>query len=364
MTRREMIVAPLGAIAVSAQQSVGAAMIGVGNRGAHVMGSVMEQPGVKVVALCDIKGDRLDKAASVAARHNPKTYRQWRDVLADKNVQAVHISTPCNLHVEMAIAALQAGKHVYCEKPAGIDAASIGDLVKAARSSDRVFQIGQQLRSSRKLNTVVRRVREGICGQVVMIKAQRHSPDDLAHDGPSADWFFDRTRSGDVIVEMAVHNLDACNWLAGSRPELAAGFGGTLVWANDPPGRSNMDGYCLSYEYASGAKLSFTQVFFHARGMPGNGQYFYVYGTNGSVDVDQAVYYPRAKDAKPETLADAARENLDLQHVTAFYEAITAGKPVPADITVAATAALTAILGREAIYRKKMMSWSDLGVSV
>lgn len=339
-------------------------MIGVGNRGAYVMRSVMEQPGVRVVALCDIKPDRLDKAASTAARDNPKTYRQWRDLLADKNVQAVHISTPCDLHVEMAIAALKAGKHVYCEKPAGIDAASIGELVKVARSTNRVFQIGQQMRSSKKLATVAQRIRDGICGKVVMIKAQRHASDDLAHDGPSADWFFDRKRSGDVIVEMAVHNLDACNWLAGSRPEMAAGFGGTLIWANDPPGRTNMDGYCLSYEYANGVKMSFTQVFFHARGMPGNGQYFYVYGTNGSVDVDQAIYYPRAKDAKPEKLAENVRENLDLAHVTAFYEAITANKPVAADITIGATGALTAIMGREAIYRKKMMTWKELGVNL
>ena len=89
-----------------------------------------------------------------------------------------------------------------------------------------------------------------------------------------------------------------------------------------------------------------------------------MYGTNGSVDVDQAIYYPRAKDAKPEKLAENTRENLDLQHVTAFYEAITANKPVAADITIAATGALTAIMGREAIYRKKMMTWKELGVNI
>jgi predicted dehydrogenase len=367
MTRREILFAPLSASLLSSQQPVGAAFIGVGNRGAHLMRQVLDIPGVKVVALCDIKPDRLDRAASAAARDNPKTYASWRELLDDPTVQAVHIATPCDLHVEMAIAALRAGKHVYCEKPAGITPASIAELVKAVNATDKVFVIGQQLRSSRKLQAVIKRIHEGICGKVVMIKAQRHASDDLPHDGPSADWFFDARRSGDVIVEMAVHNLDACNWIAQSRPALAAGFGGALVWADDPPGRTNMDGYCLSYEYANGVKLSFTQVFFHARGMAGNGQYFYVYGTEGSVDVDAAMFYPRARDAQPVSLYDAAaspREPLDKNHLTAFFDAITRNAPNPAGVLVGATGALTAILGREAIYRKRMMSWDDLGVSL
>ena len=66
----------------------------------------------------------------------------------------------------------------------------------------------------------------------------------------SAEWFFNAKRSGDVIVEMAVHNLDLCNWAVRSRPERAAGFGGNLLWKNDPPGRTQTwIGYTLSYEY-------------------------------------------------------------------------------------------------------------------
>ncbi len=366
MTRRDVIAMGAAAPAMAWQNApLGAGIIGVGNRGSYTMKSVMEQPGVKIAAICDIKPDRLDKAASAAARDNPKTYTNWRELIARPDIQSVHISTPCDLHVEMAIAALKAGKHVYCEKPVGINPASIAELVKVARSVNSVFVVGQQLRSSVKIQQVVKKIHEGICGKVVMIKAQRHSGDDLAHDSPSADWFFDAKRSGDVIVEMSVHNLDICNWIAQSRPSLAAGFGGALVWANDPPGRTNMDGYGLMYEYDNGIKLSYTQVFFHARGMPGSGQYWYVYGVDGSVDVDKAMYYPRAKGAQPVVLADAtARENLDLLHIGAFYEAIKSGKPVPAGIQEGATGALTAIMGRDAIYRKKMLSWKDLGVSL
>ena len=103
----------------------------------------------------------------------------------------------------MATAALQAGKHVYCEKPAGIDSESIARLLKVGRASDRVFQIGQQMRSFSFIREAIQKVHEGVAGDVVMVKAQRHASWDLDHNSSSADWFFNAKRSGDVIVEMA-----------------------------------------------------------------------------------------------------------------------------------------------------------------
>jgi predicted dehydrogenase len=365
--QRRTFLASAASAAASAFQSstdtVTTAIIGTGGRGTYLMKGVMQQPGAKIVAVCDIKPDRLDRAASVAARDNPTTFTDYRRLLERKDIQAVYIASPCDLHVEMAIAAIQAGKHVYCEKPVGITAESIGRLVKVARAAKTVFQVGQQMRSDARLAKSIARVQEGAIGKVVMVKAQRHASDDLSHDGSSADWFFDAKRSGDVIVEMSVHNLDACNWVIGSRPERAGGFGGALIWANDPPGRTNMDGYTLSYEYANGVKLSYTQVFFHPRGMPGGGQYMYVYGTEGGIDLMESMIYRRARDSKPEQIAPPERPSVDA-HIAGFYEAIRTGKKPPADITIGATGALTAILGREAIYQKKVMTWKDLGVDV
>jgi len=284
-------------------------------------------------------------------------------LLARKDVDAVFIDTPCDLHVEMAIAALQAGKHVYCEKPVGITAESIGRLIKVVRASKTVFCVGQQMRSYALIKRVSERLREGIAGEIVMVKAQRHAGDDLAHNGSSAEWFFDAKRSGDVINEMAVHNLDVCNWLIGSHPERASGFGGALIWKNDPPGRTNMDGYTLSYEYPKGVEMSFTQVFFHPSGLPGGGQYFYIYGTKGAVDVMGGKFYPRERGAQPETIVEPSRERDD-PHVAAFFEAIRTGGAPPAGIEIGATAALTAILGREAIYQKTVMKWSGFGIDI
>ncbi|MEX2262198.1 MAG: Gfo/Idh/MocA family oxidoreductase [Bryobacteraceae bacterium] len=352
------------AFAQGAGDSIGTGMIGVGNRGSYLLKTVLAQPNVKVTAVCDIKPNRLDSAATAAARDRPAAVTDYKKLLERENVNAVFIASPCDLHVEMAIAALKAGKHVYCEKPVGITPESIRELVRVARASKTVFQVGQQLRADARLRKTMERIHEGILGKVIMVKAQRHSSNDLPHDSPSADWFFDAKRSGDVLVEMAVHNLDECNWAVGAHPASASGFGGTMMWVNDPPGRTNMDGYTLSYEYTNGVKMSFTQMFFHPSGMPGNGQATYVYGTKGAVDLEKATFYPLERGAQPVPLVDASVKSERDAHTADFYEAIRTGKKPFADITVGATAALTAILGREAIYRKKVMHWRDFGIDL
>lgn len=345
------------------EQEIRVGHIGVGNRGGYLLKTVLKQPNVKVTAICDTKPDRLDTAATVAAAHQPATTNDYRKLLERKDVDAVYIATPCDLHVEMAIAALKAGKHVYCEKPAGINPESIKELVKVVKSSKTFFQAGQQMRSDARLRKTIEKVHEGVAGKIVMVKAQRHAGDDLDHDGPSADWFFNAKRSGDVIVEMAVHNLDACNWVINSHPERASGYGGALIWANEPAGRTNMDGYTLSYDYANGVKMSFTQVFFHPNGLPGNGQYIYAYGKDGAVDVLNAMYYPRKRGEKPQELVPKEKADYDA-HIAAFFECIRTGKPSPAGIDIAATAALTAIMGRDAIYSKGVKTWKEMGVEI
>lgn len=334
------------------------AVIGVGNRGAYLLRGVMEQPNAKVVAVCDIKPDRLDKAASSAARDNPMTTTDWRRVIDNKDVQAVYIATPPHLHSEMAIAALKAGKHVYCEKPIGVTPAQVRALVDVAKKSNRVFVAGQQMRSMKQIGEVVRKIHEGVIGDVLMVTAQRHATADLPHDGTSGDWYFDVTKSGGYLIEQSVHNLDACNWVIGAHPTRAAGFGATLLYKNDPPGRSIYDCGSITFDYPKGVNV------IHPRSMPNGNQYIHVYGSKGAVDVLQtATMYPLTRDGSPTVLAEKQQEPPHA-HITAFYDEVTKGTKSPAGITIGATAALTAILGHEAMMKEKVVTWSDLGVDV
>ncbi|MBI5083275.1 MAG: Gfo/Idh/MocA family oxidoreductase [Acidobacteria bacterium] len=367
LQRRDFMLASAAVGGVARAQTaerIATAVIGTGNRGSYLLSGVLEQPEAKVAAVCDIKPDRLDKAASAAAKDSPATYNDWRRVIDRKDIGAVFIATPPHLHAEMAMAALAAGKHVYCEKPVGVTAAQVGALVKAAKGAKTVFVSGQQLRSGKQLGEAVRRIREGAIGDVMWVKAQRHATADLPHDGTSGDWYFDVAKSGGYLIEQSVHNLDACNWVIGSRPVRACGFGGTQLYKNDPPGRTIFDCASLTYEYQNGVKLSFTQNVFHPRTMPSGGQYIHVYGTKGAVDLmSTATLYPLGKEGQPSVLAEK-REESRHAHIMAFYEAITKGTPVPAGIEVGATAALTAILGHEAMVRQTVVNWSDLGVEV
>src|SRR5687768_12467350 len=175
--------APPPAAAIA--NAIPTAIIGTGGRGVADMRSVLELG--KVVALCDTKADRLAAAAELAKRDAPQTVSDYRRILDRKDVEAVVIATPPHLHAEMAVAALQAGKHVYCEKPVAITPASVAQVVKAAKASNRVFIAGQQLRSYKRLGAAVEKIRGGAIGDVLMVKAQRHSESDLSHTGSSAD---------------------------------------------------------------------------------------------------------------------------------------------------------------------------------
>lgn len=366
VNRRNFLLGPMAAAGAAWAQSgdtVATAVIGTGNRGSHLLRGAMEQPAAKVVAVCDNKPDRLDKAATAAARDNPSAYSDWRRVIDRKDVQAVFIATPPHLHAPMAIAALEAGKHVYCEKPIGVTAADVRNLVRAARRANKVFVAGQQLRSSGTLVECVQKIRDGAIGDVLMVKAQRQATTDLNHHGSSADWYFDVAKSGGYLIEQSVHNLDLCNWAIGAHPVRACGFGGILMYKNDPPGRTIFDCGSLTYEYPGGVKMSFTQNVFQARSFPGGSQYVYVYGSKASLDLyTAATLYPLG-EGKASLLAERRKEGQHA-HIVAFYDCITKGAKSPADIVVGAEAALTAIMGHEAMVKGRVINWSDLGVDV
>src|ERR1051326_2046353 len=306
--RRSFLLAAAAARAGFAQRTepVLTALIGTGNRGSNLLQGVLQQPNAKVAALCDIKADRVDTAATTARRDNPNTYADWRRIIDRKDIGAVFIATPPHLHSEMAIAALKSGKHVYCEKPVGVTPAQVKALLDTARASNRVFTAGQQLRSQRLLAEAGKKIHDGVIGEVIMIKAQRHATSDLPHDGSSADWYFDVNKSGGYLIEQSVHNLDLCNWVIGAHPLRAMGLGGIALYKDQPPGRTIYDNGSLTYKYARGVKMAFTQNVIHPRGMPSGNQYVYVYGSKGAVDLmaGPAMMYSLGQVAGPVALAE------------------------------------------------------------
>lgn len=353
-------------------------MIGVGKRGNAHLTRLVERSDTTVGAVCDIDPSARDTAQSTAQADNPRSFANYRELLRQEDIDAVLIATPCYLHAEMSAAALEAGKHVFCEKPLAISADQVKLVLDAARKSNAVFQIGQQSRSSPHMQGVVREIHEsGLIGTPLVIKAQRHStpsrPGTRREGGSGRQrrfpgWYNDVRLSGDLIVENSIHNLDVCNWLAGSRPVSVYGHGKRYLPEPMPAGTVMMDGFSVEYIYNNDMHLDYSQLYLHPRALKKlpNGMWFVVYGEKGAIELDYSswTFYDIYGDSEP--VEHKGVESLDLtkEAHNDFVRAVRENRRPKADIEIAATAALTSIMGREAIYQRRMVTWDEMGVAL
>jgi predicted dehydrogenase len=148
-----------------ANERVRVGYIGLGNRGDQVHDAFLENGGNETVAVCDLRDDYMDFAVK-KSRATPKKYKEYRDLLADNNVDAVVIATPDHWHALMFIDACNAGKDVYVEKPLSLTVVEGRKMVEAAQRTKRVTQVGTQRRSSPFLKEAAEFVLGGGIGRV------------------------------------------------------------------------------------------------------------------------------------------------------------------------------------------------------
>ena len=148
-------------------------VIGSGGRGTAVMGVFQKHADVKVGAICDVYEPNLENALSQAnkAGSQPKAYRNYKDLLADKDIQAVLIATPEHWHAQMVLDAIAAGKDIYVEKPLCHTPEEGMALVKAAERSKSVIQVGMQRRSYDLYLNARKIVADGSLGKVRMVRS-------------------------------------------------------------------------------------------------------------------------------------------------------------------------------------------------
>ena len=141
-----------------------------GSRGGYRMGlgdarAAANHKGVKVIAACDVDAFHLDEAVKTFGP-DCKGYKDFRDLLARKDIDAVVIGTPDHWHTYIAIAAMRAGKDVYCEKPLTLTIGEGKKLVKVWKETGRVFQVGSQQRSEKQFHQACELVRNGRIGKI------------------------------------------------------------------------------------------------------------------------------------------------------------------------------------------------------
>ena len=351
------------AFGFQANSQVALGIIGTGGRGRYVGTLFANDPRVRVAALCDIYHDQIDRAKTeIPGVDRTPAFKNYQDLLARTDLDAVLIATPVFLHPEHFEAAIQARKHIYCEKPAGADVAGVKRLVRAAKRADtsKVIQFGFQQRFSPEYLAARDILRSGQLGELLLMRSdwmlggaalrafQSPYP---AEEQRIRHWGEFRETSGDFIVEQDCHGLDILNWFAKSHPLKATGAGGRKKRAFG----DNLDHLNVTFEYPDGLRgfLAATQLAVK--------HYWDVkeqfFGTEGILETERQYYkWHRAEDS--DVVVKSKRE-ITIDAVEAFVSDVLAGKPRNMAFD-AADSTFTSLLGRVAIETGHEVTWDEM----
>lgn len=262
-----VVAAPFISKMRGANDQVQFGMIGTGSRGSYLLKHLAKIDNGRCVGLCDLRQEAVDTAAKTIGT-NPRTFKDYRELLAQKDVEAIFVTTPLYMHYPITKDALQAGKHVFCEKSIVHKAEEVPALRALAREhSKQVLQVGLQRRYSRFYQAVKDMVDKGVLGDVKHIHCQWHrnmvnKPSSLWTMKPGgrsngANWRLYREFSGGIVAELTSHQVDISDWMFGAQPEWVMGHGG-LDTLKD--GRDVYDNVSLIYHYPGGRKMTYSSI--------------------------------------------------------------------------------------------------------
>ena len=271
MDRRDFLQTGAVGVAVSAVNFAAAnssppprvALIGCGWYGKVDLFRLIQVAPVRVMALCDVDSRMLDEAAGLVAarqrsRQRPRTYRDYREMLRQEELDIVLVGTPDHWHALPTIAALEAGCHVWVQKPISVDIAEGKAMVAAARRHNKVVQVGLQRRSTPHIAEARERiVRAGLLGRIAHVeiycyyhmRARDNPPDAMPPDhldyemwtGPAPmrpynrlvhprGWRAFMEYGNGIVGDMCVHMLDMVRWMLGlGWPRRVSSSGGIFV---------------------------------------------------------------------------------------------------------------------------------------
>ena len=280
LTRRDVVKAAGAAAVVAAArklegapgiQTVKAAnsqvqygMIGTGSRGSYLLKHLKGIDNGRCVAVCDINQDHLDKGAATIGT-NPDKFKDYRELLAKRDVDAVFVVTPLFMHYPVTKDTLEAGKHTFCEKSLVFKPEEVHALRALVNSRPKqILQVGLQRRYSQYYQLLKDMVDKGVLGQVTHVHAQWHrnpgwvlKPDPDPQQQRMANWRLYREYSGGLAAELASHQIDVADWMFGSPPEYVIGVGGLDVRKD---GRDIYDNIQLIYKYPKNQKLTYSAI--------------------------------------------------------------------------------------------------------
>jgi len=342
-----------------ANSAVSVGLIGVGGRGTWDAGIVTKDSRARVTALCDKFNDRIDEGATKLKLEKPATYNDFEKLLAAPDIDAVIIATPPFLHPPMLAAAVDAKKHIYCEKPMGVNLEGVKTIIAAGRRADpsKNLFVGFQQRYGPEYLEAYRRIQDGQLGPLTNARGwwvggdpftRKPYDPDVAH---LRNWFCYRDYSGDIIVEQDCHNFDVLHWFLGTHPISAVGYGGTKVRTS----MDILDNLTLSFRFPNDLNVAYEANQLTPRGFSRVGEEFT--GTRGVIETSrhQMVHHKADDPKNPEVMV--MDHDITEDALRAFIGNIVSGK-VENVAERSAVSTLFAILGRTAIYEKREVTWT------
>lgn len=400
-TRRTFLQAGAAVIATQARPILGAndrvnvAVVGLGGRGNNHMDFYLKIPEARVSALCDVNQAALERGQAKVQRisgENPKGYAEMRKLFEDKSVDAVSIATPNHWHALASIWAMQAGKDVYCEKPASHNIFEGNQMIAAARKYGRMCQIGSQSRTIAHKMRAMQLLHEGVIGKVYMAKglcfkrrksighkADEPTPPGLNWDlflGPAPmraynelrfkynwHWFWD-TGNGD-IGNQGVHEMDLLLWGLNKTtlPKTVFSSGGKLVYNDD---QETPNTQMVTYDWGDGVVGQF-----EVRGLltgsegglvkKGNVVGDLYYGSDGWMALD-ASGFQVYKGENDEKVMDEKKSDTDtIPHMQNFLAAVKSRKhqDLHAEIEIGVRAAAMCHIANISYRVGRKLTWDE-----
>jgi predicted dehydrogenase len=270
---------------VGANDRLNFAVIGLNGRGyAHLSSLKANKNAARISHVCDVDGDILKKFADAARREMgeaPAAEKDFRAILERKDVDAITIATPDHWHAPMAIAGLQAGKHVYVEKPCSHNPAEGAMLVQAQQKYGKLVQMGNQQRSSPHSIEIVEKIHGGIIGRPYLAKAW------YSNNVHPYNWHWFRNYGTGETLNNGTHEVDVCRWALGvDYPKRVTASGGRYHFQDD---WQFYDTLVTSFEYED-KMLTWEGTCCQGMKWYGRDRGSAILGTTGTVVVDRDGY--------------------------------------------------------------------------
>ncbi len=350
-------------------------LVGCGGRGTGAAIQALNTTGgeVQLIAMADAFGDRVGSSIrSIKGQHPDKfdvpKERQFTGFdayqqLLDTDIDMVLLATPPGfrpLHFE---AAINAGKHVFMEKPVAVDAPGVRRVLAAteeAKKKNLAVAVGLQRRHEVAYRETIAKLQDGAIGRIVLSRAYWNGagvwvrPRETGQtelEYQMRNWYYFNWLCGDHIDEQHIHNLDVINWLMNGYPVEANGMGGRQVRTGKEYGEI-YDHHFVEFTYADGSKM-----YSQCRHIEDcwNSVSEHAHGTEGEADISGGKIYDT--DGKMIWKTDGKRNGHQEEHHDLFAS-IRRGE-IPNEGEYGAKSTMTAILGRMATYSGKQISWED-----